>query len=420
MRAGVRAANRAAGARAAPAFVARVHAEAPLQGREGCGRGPRCAVRRTAPTRRRTDGHRRLRVDRDRRRSRPRAPSSRRWCASRASAPIPTAATTCNASAEATAELLRAHGLETVRLAGVDGSHPYVDRRVDARRPRTRRPCFSMRITTCSRRASSRTGRATRSSPTNAAAGSSGAAPPTTRRARVAHAHAVSAWLRTAGALPCNVRVLIEGEEEIGSPTLQTFLHAHLDELRSDVLVLADAGQLGSRRPWAHVLAPRPRGRRHRAPRARRAAPLGHGGRRRARPVMALGTPARLPRRRARRRRDRRAFGRRRDSPADERVPIAGLDDDPEAFARAIGVRPGVQSGGRSRRRRCTSGCGCGRRSPSSASTVTRSRDRRTRSSPARRRALELRLGPGQDPERVMRQLRAHVERPCRGDSSAR
>ena len=42
--------------------------------------------------------------------------------------------------------------------------------------------------------------------------------------------------------MPCNVRVLIEGEEEIGSPTLQAFLEAHTDELRSDVLVLADAG----------------------------------------------------------------------------------------------------------------------------------------------------------------------------------
>ena len=30
------------------------------------------------------------------------------------------------ASAEATADLLRAHGLESVRLSGVDGSHPYV------------------------------------------------------------------------------------------------------------------------------------------------------------------------------------------------------------------------------------------------------------------------------------------------------
>ena len=38
------------------------------------------------------------------------------------------------------------------------------------------------------------------------------------------------------------MRVLIEGEEEIGSPTLHAFLDAHVDELRSDVLVLADAG----------------------------------------------------------------------------------------------------------------------------------------------------------------------------------
>lgn len=58
----------------------------------------------------------------------------------------------------------------------------------------------------------------------------------------VAHAAAISAWLDTAGTIPCNVRVLIEGEEEIGSPNLAAFLGAHLDELAADVLVLADAG----------------------------------------------------------------------------------------------------------------------------------------------------------------------------------
>ena len=58
----------------------------------------------------------------------------------------------------------------------------------------------------------------------------------------VAHAAAVGAWLQTAGGAPCNVRVLVEGEEEIGSPTLHQFLTEHLDELRADVLVLADAG----------------------------------------------------------------------------------------------------------------------------------------------------------------------------------
>jgi acetylornithine deacetylase/succinyl-diaminopimelate desuccinylase-like protein len=57
----------------------------------------------------------------------------------------------------------------------------------------------------------------------------------------VGHAATVAAWLRTTGELPCNVRVLIEGEEEIGSPRLEAFLTKHLDELAADVIVLADA-----------------------------------------------------------------------------------------------------------------------------------------------------------------------------------
>ena len=76
----------------------------------------------------------------------------------------------------------------------------------------------------------------------SATAASTAAAPPTTRRARSPTPTRSASWLATAGALPCNVRVLIEGEEEIGSPTLHAFLTAHLEELRSDVLVLADAG----------------------------------------------------------------------------------------------------------------------------------------------------------------------------------
>jgi acetylornithine deacetylase/succinyl-diaminopimelate desuccinylase-like protein len=57
----------------------------------------------------------------------------------------------------------------------------------------------------------------------------------------VGHAATVAAWLRTVGEMPCNVRVLIEGEEEIGSPRLEAFLTKHLDELAADVIVLADA-----------------------------------------------------------------------------------------------------------------------------------------------------------------------------------
>ncbi len=56
----------------------------------------------------------------------------------------------------------------------------------------------------------------------------------------LAHVAAVEAWLATRGALPCNVKVVIEGEEEIGSPHLFDFLTAHGDELRADVIVLTD------------------------------------------------------------------------------------------------------------------------------------------------------------------------------------
>jgi acetylornithine deacetylase/succinyl-diaminopimelate desuccinylase-like protein len=58
----------------------------------------------------------------------------------------------------------------------------------------------------------------------------------------VAHGAMVKAWLDTADTLPCNVKVLVEGEEEIGSPHLAAFLAEHADELAADVLVLADAG----------------------------------------------------------------------------------------------------------------------------------------------------------------------------------
>lgn len=58
----------------------------------------------------------------------------------------------------------------------------------------------------------------------------------------VAHGAMIKAWLDTAGALPCNVKVLVEGEEEIGSPRLAEFLAAYTEELAADVLLLADAG----------------------------------------------------------------------------------------------------------------------------------------------------------------------------------
>ncbi|NUR09089.1 MAG: dipeptidase [Nocardioidaceae bacterium] len=43
-------------------------------------------------------------------------------------------------------------------------------------------------------------------------------------------------------ALPVGVTVLVEGEEEVGSPTLEAFLDQHRDLLAADVIVIADSG----------------------------------------------------------------------------------------------------------------------------------------------------------------------------------
>lgn len=45
------------------------------------------------------------------------------------------------------------------------------------------------------------------------------------------------------GTLPVNVKVLIEGEEEIGSPNLEPFIREHAERLACDVVVVADSSQ---------------------------------------------------------------------------------------------------------------------------------------------------------------------------------
>ncbi|MDE0045160.1 MAG: M20/M25/M40 family metallo-hydrolase, partial [bacterium] len=51
---------------------------------------------------------------------------------------------------------------------------------------------------------------------------------------------ACRAWKAATGALPCRVTVLLEGEEEIASPSLGPFLEATAGELRADLAVVCD------------------------------------------------------------------------------------------------------------------------------------------------------------------------------------
>ncbi len=60
---------------------------------------------------------------------------------------------------------------------------------------------------------------------------------------------AIEAWLAAEGRLPVNVKVLIEGEEEIGSRSLPGIMRRHGELLAADVLVSADGGRWRPGRP---------------------------------------------------------------------------------------------------------------------------------------------------------------------------
>jgi acetylornithine deacetylase/succinyl-diaminopimelate desuccinylase-like protein len=62
----------------------------------------------------------------------------------------------------------------------------------------------------------------------------------------VLHLAALRAWREAAGGPPLHVKVLVEGEEEIGSLHLADFLRAQRARLRADVLVLSDTANLAT------------------------------------------------------------------------------------------------------------------------------------------------------------------------------
>ncbi len=58
----------------------------------------------------------------------------------------------------------------------------------------------------------------------------------------LAHFKAVEAYLKTGTELPCDLTFVIEGEEEVGSKSLEGFLQTHRAELRCDAVVVSDTG----------------------------------------------------------------------------------------------------------------------------------------------------------------------------------
>ena len=55
------------------------------------------------------------------------------------------------------------------------------------------------------------------------------------------HFKAIEAHLSQNGRLPVNIKIILEGEEEVGSANLDNFVKEHADELKADVVVISDS-----------------------------------------------------------------------------------------------------------------------------------------------------------------------------------
>ena len=142
-------------------------------------------------------------------------------------------------SAEAVLDLLTQRGLENARLLEIDGAHPavYADWLHASGAPTVllyahhdvQPPGNVESWTSPPFDAQERDGRLFGRGAADDKAGV------------MVHVAAVDAWLRTNGALPVNVKLFIEGEEEIGSTHLDDVLAQYVALLQSDVIVLTDS-----------------------------------------------------------------------------------------------------------------------------------------------------------------------------------
>ncbi len=69
----------------------------------------------------------------------------------------------------------------------------------------------------------------------------------------VSHLAAIQAYMDENGALPVNLRLLIEGEEEIGSPNLERFMDAYPEAFAADLMILTDCENPSTTQPGLTV-----------------------------------------------------------------------------------------------------------------------------------------------------------------------
>jgi len=56
------------------------------------------------------------------------------------------------------------------------------------------------------------------------------------------HFKAVEAFMKQYGSMPVNIKMIIEGEEEVGSENLDRFIEEHTELLKADLVIISDSG----------------------------------------------------------------------------------------------------------------------------------------------------------------------------------
>lgn len=63
------------------------------------------------------------------------------------------------------------------------------------------------------------------------------------------HFKAIEAFLKNNGSLPLNIKLLMEGEEEVGSENLESFVKANKNLLKADLVVISDSAMFAKGKP---------------------------------------------------------------------------------------------------------------------------------------------------------------------------